>query len=208
MYSTQVVITDPLPDLKPGVSANAEIIITNIPNAVTVPIQAVTTAGGKTVVFKHTGRDPEAVPIEVGLFNTRFIEVTSGVAEGDRVLLAPPLASEQKDLGGSIVGDADDIPKEDLQANPSAVPEPTPPAESTQRTAPGGERQGGGPNREAMMKRFDKNGDGTLDESERNAMRQQFQQAAGAGAGGGGGRQREGGGTGNGGGRRTRTEGQ
>ena len=37
VYKTEVVITDPLPDVKPGVSARAEIIITNIPRRLTVP---------------------------------------------------------------------------------------------------------------------------------------------------------------------------
>lgn len=209
VYSTQIVITDPLPDLKPGISANAEIIITNIPNAITVPIQALTTAGGETVVYKASGGDPQPVPVKVGLFNTRFIEITSGVEEGDRILLAPPLAADQKDIGGGIIGLDEEVSDEDLKPDPDAVPKNIAPAESREpggrgggegrggrgAGAGGGGAGGGGFDREAMMKRFDKNGDGTLDESERAAMRQQFQQGGGDGGGGGGNRQRgEGGG--------------
>src|SRR5258705_7537009 len=43
VYLTEVRITDPLPNVKPGVSARAEIVVTNLENALTVPIQAVTT---------------------------------------------------------------------------------------------------------------------------------------------------------------------
>ena len=51
VYATEILITDKLPDVKPGVSARAEIIITNLANVLTVPIQAVTTRKGKQVVF-------------------------------------------------------------------------------------------------------------------------------------------------------------
>jgi outer membrane protein assembly factor BamB len=47
---------------------------------------------------------------------------------------------------------------------------------------------GPGFNREEFMKRFDKNGDGQLDESEREALRQQFQGGKGGPPGGRGGR--------------------
>ena len=41
VYATEILVTDKLPDVKPGVSARAEIIITNLPNVLTVPIQCV-----------------------------------------------------------------------------------------------------------------------------------------------------------------------
>lgn len=95
VYSTQVLITDKLPDLKPGVSAKAEIIITNLPSVLQVPIQAVTTIKGKQVVYLDKGT-PNAVPVPVivGFFNERFIEIKQGLAEGDRVLLSPPSGGE------------------------------------------------------------------------------------------------------------------
>ncbi|MBL9127357.1 MAG: efflux RND transporter periplasmic adaptor subunit, partial [Verrucomicrobiales bacterium] len=43
VYNTEIHITDDLPDVKPGVSAKAEVIITNISDTLSVPIQAVTT---------------------------------------------------------------------------------------------------------------------------------------------------------------------
>ncbi|MBI5775654.1 MAG: efflux RND transporter periplasmic adaptor subunit [Verrucomicrobia bacterium] len=42
VYLTEVVIEDQIPDLKPGISGRAEVIITNLHNVITVPIQAVT----------------------------------------------------------------------------------------------------------------------------------------------------------------------
>jgi hypothetical protein len=102
VYATEILITDPLPDVKPGVSARAEIIITNLAQALTVPIQAVSTRRGRQVVFLEEA-PTQPVPVEVGLYNTKFIQIVSGVREGDRVLLAPPLDAEEKDLGGAIL---------------------------------------------------------------------------------------------------------
>ena len=62
-------------DLKPGVSL-AEIVIVVI--TLKIPIQSVTTVDGKQVVFKQTMSGPNPCS-EVGLFNTKFIEVLDGV---------------------------------------------------------------------------------------------------------------------------------
>jgi HlyD family secretion protein len=202
VYKTEVVITDNLPDVKPGVSARAEIVITNIPQALTVPLQAVTTHKGKIVVFTKKGGDSEPVPVEVGLFNTKFIEITSGLKEGDEVLLSPPYDVSEKDLGGAIIGEEDQIPEprpdliNRIPDNGAEPGEPRPPrsdgprdrgsfpgenGERPGRAGPGqgsserkgsGERQGF--NREEMLQRFDKNGDGQLDDAERAAMMETF----------------------------------
>jgi HlyD family secretion protein len=109
IYATEILITDKLPDLKPGVSARAEVMITNLPNVLSVPIQAVTTRKGKPVVFLASAPD-EPVPVAVGQYNTKFIQICSGVQDGDRVLLAPPFDTKEKDLGGAIVADDETLP--------------------------------------------------------------------------------------------------
>ncbi|MEW6159942.1 MAG: efflux RND transporter periplasmic adaptor subunit [Verrucomicrobiota bacterium] len=229
VYATEIVVTDRLPDVKPGVSARAEIVITNLPNALTVPIQAVTTRKGQQVVFLASAPQTP-VPVNVGLYNTKFIEVTSGLKEGDRVLLSPPFDTEEKDLGGSILTKGESLPGVDTNqlarinsrngngegnGRSAAGPGSGPANGNEFRTEQGGPalspglidgqsrgraegrrgsgeangenagaadgartgrrpREGGGFNREEMLKQFDKNGDGELDESERAAMRERF----------------------------------
>lgn len=200
VYKTEVIITDALPDVKPGVSARAEIVITNIPQALTVPIQAVTTRKGKPTVFVQRGGQDEPVPVEVGLFNTKFIAINSGISEGDRVLLSPPYDLHEKDLGGAVMAEGDKIPEAqpgvisvgngngagpaggmDLSPDGGRRGELRGPSggarDGADRSADGprsGERRPGGErsgfNREEMLKRFDTNGDGELDETERAAM--------------------------------------
>jgi HlyD family secretion protein len=102
IYATEILITDKLPDLKPGVSARAEVLITNLPGVLSVPIQAVTTRKGKPSVFLESAPE-EPLQVTVGQYNTKFIEVCTGLKDGDRVLLAPPFDTKEKDLSGAII---------------------------------------------------------------------------------------------------------
>ncbi len=171
VYKTEVVITDPLPpDLKPGVSANTEIVITNIAQTLTVPIQSVTTAKGSPVVYK-AGEQGQPVPVEVGMFNSKFIQVASGVEEGDRILLSPPLEADGSSLGDPVIAEGEAIDAEDLKPDLDALKRIT---DSKQTAAEIDKKKSGSFDRDALMKQFDKDGDGKLNEAERQSMRQQF----------------------------------
>ena len=51
------------------------------------------------------GGDLEAIPVEIGLFNTKYIEIRSGLEEGDEVMLNPPL-DRQINLTGETTEDS------------------------------------------------------------------------------------------------------
>jgi HlyD family secretion protein len=210
VYATEVRITDRLPDVKPGVSARAEVVITNLTGVLTVPIQAVTTLSGQQVAYL-AGNPPRPVPVIVGLYNQRLIEISSGLSEGDRVLLSPPFDTQDKDLAGALMVKGDELPAVDSNqvaralaprngverggpgatfprgsanagtevlggervANPGVTPSAQT-GDAPRVGRPEGERGGNIPNREEMLKQFDTNGDGQLDETERAAMRERF----------------------------------
>jgi HlyD family secretion protein len=157
VYTTEVVITEPLPEnLKPGVSGRAEIVITNLQGVLTVPIQAATTIKGRQVCLVKRGSSSEPVPVELGLFNDRLIEIKSGLKEGDRVLLSPLSASDNIDLGGALLSDGVETNGRPSYESlpPVAIPEPKP-ASTNSRPRPeirysepeGGNRNGGGAER-------------------------------------------------------------
>ena len=93
VYDTHVWIQDEnsqLPeDLKPGVSAKAEIIMAELSDVMMVPVQSVTTYKGQKVVQIKRGENVVVVPVKTGQFNNRFIEIKAGLKEGDQVSLAP-----------------------------------------------------------------------------------------------------------------------
>jgi HlyD family secretion protein len=111
VYSTDVLIEEELPDLKPGASARAEVVVTNLVSALTVPLQAVTTHRGKQVCFVQQSEELVPVPVTVGNFNDQFIEIRSGLKEGDLVALTPPAAPvENIDSGADVQSTRDARP--------------------------------------------------------------------------------------------------
>lgn len=107
VYNTEVWINEKLSDLKPGVSGRAEIVVTNLADVITVPIQAVTTSGGKQVCFVSRAGGDEAVEVEVGMFNDTLIEIKSGLTVGDEVMLSPLTLGDQLDMEGGFVNNGD-----------------------------------------------------------------------------------------------------
>jgi multidrug resistance efflux pump len=89
LYSTRIAIEDKRDWMKPGMSAKIEIHVKRLDDVVYVPLQAISTREGKQVVFRP-GAKPQPVEVEVGEFNDEFIEIKSGLAEGEIVLLRAP----------------------------------------------------------------------------------------------------------------------
>ena len=131
------------------------------------------------------------VPVTVGMFNSKFIEITKGIKDGDRVLLSPPMEADGSDLGDAVISDGEDVSAEDLKPDTEALKKIQ---ASTKELNEESEKKASGFNRDALMKQFDKDGDGKLSDAEKAAMRSQFGGSRARGQGGGEGR---GGGGGN-----------
>ncbi len=90
VYPTMVKVDGVHDWLRPGMSAEVEILVVSLDDAVYVPLQAVTYIDNKQVVYvEQSGR---GVPreVEVGIFSEQFIQIISGVRAGERVMLLPP----------------------------------------------------------------------------------------------------------------------
>ena len=99
VYPTTIKIDGTHDWLRPGMSAEVEILVDKLSDVVYVPVQAVTYYDDKRVVYVSNGNNSERREIEVGTFSESFIEITNGLQAGERVLLLPPQQS-LTDLSG------------------------------------------------------------------------------------------------------------
>ena len=90
VYVTDVSIDGTHDFIKTGMSAKVEVIIDELHNVLSVPIQSITTRDGVKVCYCLTDSGPERRVVETGAFNDDFVEVKSGLAEAEVVLLNPP----------------------------------------------------------------------------------------------------------------------
>jgi multidrug efflux pump subunit AcrA (membrane-fusion protein) len=95
VYETKISIDGVYPWLKPGMSTQVEIHVKELQDVVYVPIQAVSSNDeGKRVCYVSRLGGPEQRVVEVGEFNNEFIEIKSGLTEGEVVLLRAPVTPE------------------------------------------------------------------------------------------------------------------
>ena len=94
VYPSQVRIDGTHDWLRPGMSAQVEILVASLEDVVYVPVQAVSYFGSGQVVYVSRGSSVERRVIEVGDFSDSYIEVVSGLEEGEDVLLLPPRETE------------------------------------------------------------------------------------------------------------------
>lgn len=90
LYKADISLLNPIRDMRPGMSCSVDILVKDLENATYIPRQSVFLDGGKTIVFKRTEAGVERCEVEVGMDNTKWVAIDSGLDEGDVVLLAPP----------------------------------------------------------------------------------------------------------------------
>lgn len=95
VFEVKVLLTESDTTLRPGMTTSNKIETYKIPGALFIPIEAVTTDSGVTVVFKKDGARVSKQEIETGTMSDDEVVVLRGLEEDDRVLLAPPLEAEK-----------------------------------------------------------------------------------------------------------------
>jgi RND family efflux transporter MFP subunit len=136
-YTIKIKIDD-LPEnsgLNPGMTAQVKIHCGEVPDVLIVPVQAVAQNEGKHYAYVK-GSGIERRDVEVGETNEKFVEVKSGLEEGDRVALdarsrltAETKASEKKGEESKAGEKKKDEKKDDKKEEPKpATPAPAAPA--------------------------------------------------------------------------------
>jgi multidrug efflux pump subunit AcrA (membrane-fusion protein) len=86
-YPATILLTQSAKGLRAGMSASAEVVVEQVKNAVTVPSEAISQAGGgKTVTVEEDGKEVTKT-VTTGLVGDETTEVVSGLKAGATVIL-------------------------------------------------------------------------------------------------------------------------
>jgi len=99
VYATEIHLDGEDNGLRTGMSCRASIVVEEYDDVVYVPVQAVVRIGNQPTVYVVKDGKSEARDVEIGLDNNRMVHVVNGLAVGEKVMLAPPLApAEAQDV--------------------------------------------------------------------------------------------------------------
>jgi RND family efflux transporter MFP subunit len=137
VYVTDVSIDGTHDFLKTGMTGKATVIIDKLENVLHVPIQSVVTVEKKKVCYVKTGKGTQEREVETGLFNDDFVEIKSGLTEGEKVLLNPPRwsasesAEDQAEAESEPGEEQTETESKPPEEQTEAVPEPAKKQEGT-----------------------------------------------------------------------------
>ena len=90
-FSTRIILKDAETQVRPGMTANLSIPLISADNVIAVPLAAVFTDQGDHFVYVKQGEDKfERQPIQLGVADYDFAEVTKGLQGGEVVSLVTP----------------------------------------------------------------------------------------------------------------------
>lgn len=187
-YEVAVHLTDEVEkvkQLRPGLTAQIEVLVSSRQDVLQVPVQTVVGIGGKYFSFVLKPDGPERRELSIGESNETNIEVLDGVAEGEAVVMNPRtnFADEIAELATALGAErnaamGDDLPGGDGPGPPEdgkpgrdgQDPGGRQPAGGGPTADGGGGPQGKGPgggfDPAAMFARMDANKDGKLTKDE------------------------------------------
>jgi RND family efflux transporter MFP subunit len=95
VFPVDVVVEETDPRLRPGMSATVIFTLSHVENVAAVPLSAVfANADSVRYVFVQKGEVFQVRPIEIGIADTRRVQILSGLNEGEDVALMRPLEFE------------------------------------------------------------------------------------------------------------------
>lgn len=171
-YAVTVQIDGDVAGLKPGMTAEVEIEIEDLPNEITVPVSAVINLGKKYYCWIKTPSGSERRELLLGPTNDRVIAVRDGVVVGDEVILNPRRAVDTDEL--SKLESAEDEAEEQTHGQPTGSAKASPgsgapasnPSSGGAGGAGGGQGAGSGGPSLPSFSTVDANGDGKITKDE------------------------------------------
>lgn len=152
VYETTIAINSVHEWLKPGMSAEAEILIKRLDNAIYIPLQSVVPKKGKLICFVVENGNPVPREIETSDITVEYIVVTEGLDAGEQVLIRPPEGSrndedsedreeedsfndaDDTDASDTEVGDAEEAATDDSESADPSDENPAPESDDAEPT--------------------------------------------------------------------------
>jgi RND family efflux transporter MFP subunit len=89
VFPVQVNLIGSFPGLKPGMSGEVRIQVERRQKVLQVPVESVLRSGGETICYVKVGKEVQQRVVTTGARNDLFVEIKSGLKEGEQVLRAP-----------------------------------------------------------------------------------------------------------------------
>jgi RND family efflux transporter MFP subunit len=121
-YATLVRIDGAPENLRPGMTAEVEILVAHLQNVLTLPVAAVVELRGQYFCWVRDGEEVEKRSLVLGLSNDQYIEVKDGVSERDEVLLNPRAVVAEARAATSETKEGEVNVSERFGAAPGAAP--------------------------------------------------------------------------------------
>jgi HlyD family secretion protein len=94
-YATIVRIDGQPEGLKPGMTAEVEILIAYMKDTISLPVAAIVEQRGNYFCWVRKGEGNEKRPLVLGMSNDQYVEIKDGVKEGEQILLNPRAVEEE-----------------------------------------------------------------------------------------------------------------
>ena len=135
VYTTQVAIENGPSGLRPGMTAQVEILIEELPDVLAIPVQAILAFKAKEFVFvKNATGGFDRKEIETGTSNDKLVEIKKGLAKGDLLAMSPTLLMSEDEKREAFSGQSKDASKKEWGSDAKVASQ-----------GRGGPRQGGRP---------------------------------------------------------------
>jgi HlyD family secretion protein len=99
VYETVVTIDEEVEQLRPGMTAVVEIHVDRLDDVLSVPVQAIVQVERENSCYVEGPGGVERRPVVLGRTNDKFVEILSGLSEGDRVVLNPMAIVDPAEAG-------------------------------------------------------------------------------------------------------------
>lgn len=179
-YATEIHLTDSVEKirvLRPGLTAQVEILVDNRSDVLQIPLQGVVTIAGKQFAYVINSRGaPERREVKIGQSNQSHVEILDGIEEGEDVVLNPrsqftkeigeleaELSKEEGDSLSNMQGGESQPAKGSSKPGNDAKPQKQ---GKPREAAAGGGPPGGKPDPAKMFAAMDKDSDGKISKAE------------------------------------------